>query len=200
MKSANLTAGVTAKLPTQYGVFDISAFETDRDQPTLLISMGKLAGSVPPLIRVHSECFTGDVLGSQRCDCGPQLQAALQRISEAGRGAVIYLRQEGRGIGLVNKLRAYQLQERGLDTVEANQALHLPVDARDYHLAAQILQSVGVTAVNLLTNNPNKVDQLTQAGITIARRVPLEITPNEYDRSYLATKKHKLHHYLSEVD
>lgn len=148
-------------------------------------------------MRLHSECFTGDVLGSLRCDCGPQLHAAMERISAAGRGVVLYLRQEGRGIGLANKLRAYRLQEQGYDTVEANEQLGFQPDERQYDLAAKMLKQLGVRRVALLTNNPDKISQLRLDGIEIARRVPLEIQPNRYDRNYLTTKKEKFHHLLT---
>lgn len=148
------------------------------------------------MVRLHSECFTGDVLGSLRCDCGPQLHAAMRQINAAGRGVVLYLRQEGRGIGLENKLRAYHLQEEGYDTVEANEKLGFKPDERQYELAAQILRQLGVTTVNLLTNNPDKISQLKLAGITIHDRLPLEMQPTKYDRQYLLTKKNKFHHLL----
>ncbi|WP_010014179.1 GTP cyclohydrolase II, partial [Loigolactobacillus coryniformis] len=148
----------------------------------------------------HSECLTGDVFKSQRCDCGAQLEQSLQKVAQAGRGAVLYLRQEGRGIGLLNKLKAYQLQEHGYDTVEANTKLGFAADQRDYALAARILRKKGIAQVRLLTNNPDKIKQLTALGITVTERIPLEIPATIYDRKYLATKKNKFHHLLQEVN
>ena len=181
------------KLPSAYGDFRLRRFTGDN----LALIKGDLAGEEPVLVRLHSECFTGDVLGSLRCDCGPQLHAAMERISAAGRGVVLYLRQEGRGIGLANKLRAYRLQEQGYDTVEANEQLGFQPDERQYDLAAKMLKQLGVRRVALLTNNPDKISQLGLDGIEIARRVPLEIQPNRYDRNYLTTKKEKFHHLLT---
>ncbi|HJF47046.1 MAG TPA: GTP cyclohydrolase II [Limosilactobacillus oris] len=181
------------KLPSAYGDFRLRRFAGDN----LALIKGDLAGEEPVLVRLHSECFTGDVLGSLRCDCGPQLHAAMERISAAGRGVVLYLRQEGRGIGLANKLRAYRLQEQGYDTVEANEQLGFQPDERQYDLAAKMLKQLGVRRVALLTNNPDKISQLGLDGIEIARRVPLEIQPNRYDRNYLTTKKEKFHHLLT---
>ena len=181
------------KLPSAYGDFRLRRFTGDN----LALIKGNLAGEEPVLVRLHSECFTGDVLGSLRCDCGPQLHAAMERISAAGRGVVLYLRQEGRGIGLANKLRAYRLQEQGYDTVEANEQLGFQPDERQYDLAAKMLKQLGVRRVALLTNNPDKISQLGLDGIEIARRVPLEIQPNRYDRNYLTTKKEKFHHLLT---
>ena len=181
------------KLPSAYGDFHLRRFTGDN----LALIKGDLAGEEPVLVRLHSECFTGDVLGSLRCDCGPQLHAAMERISAAGRGVVLYLRQEGRGIGLANKLRAYRLQEQGYDTVEANEQLGFQPDERQYDLAAKMLKQLGVRRVALLTNNPDKISQLGLDGIEIARRVPLEIQPNRYDRNYLTTKKEKFHHLLT---
>lgn len=181
------------KMPSAYGDFRLRRFTGDN----LALIKGDLAGEEPVLVRLHSECFTGDVLGSLRCDCGPQLHAAMERISAAGRGVVLYLRQEGRGIGLANKLRAYRLQEQGYDTVEANEQLGFQPDERQYDLAAKMLKQLGVRRVALLTNNPDKISQLGLDGIEIARRVPLEIQPNRYDRNYLTTKKEKFHHLLT---
>lgn len=179
-------------LPSEYGDFQLRHFPGDN----LALIKGDLSGDEPVMVRLHSECFTGDVLGSLRCDCGPQLHAAMRQINAAGRGVVLYLRQEGRGIGLENKLRAYHLQEEGYDTVEANEKLGFKPDERQYELAAQILRQLGVTTVNLLTNNPDKISQLKLAGITIHDRLPLEMQPTKYDRQYLLTKKNKFHHLL----
>lgn len=179
-------------LPSEYGDFRLRHFAGNN----LALVKGDISGEKPVLVRLHSECFTGDVLGSLRCDCGPQLHAAMRQINAAGRGIVLYLRQEGRGIGLENKLRAYHLQEHGYDTVEANEKLGFKADERQYRVAAEILRQLGVRKINLLTNNPDKIDQLEAAGITVHDRLPLEIQPNKYDRQYLVTKKNKFHHLL----
>ena len=190
----------SVKLPTKYGTFQLEAFDNpDGGEPTLLISKGDLATGDPLLKRLHSECLTGDVFGSKRCDCGPQLEEALRRIERNGRGALIYLRQEGRGIGLANKLRAYALQEQGLDTVQANQHLGLPIDDRNYQIAATILKSKGVSEVRLMTNNPDKIQQLDGYGIKTVERIPLEVGLTSENQHYLLTKKNKLNHLLKEV-
>ncbi len=157
------------------------------------------ADAQPTLIRVHSECLTGDVFGSMRCECGEQLHAAMAQIAAAGRGVLIYLRQEGRGIGLLNKLKAYRLQDQGLDTVEANVALGLPPDRRDYGVGAQILRDLGLSRIRILTNNPKKVSRLEVYGLDVVEQIPLEIPPNEANRRYLEAKKHKLGHDLKQV-
>lgn len=179
-------------LPSEYGDFRLRHFAGNN----LALVKGDISGEKPVMVRLHSECFTGDVLGSLRCDCGPQLHAAMRQINTAGRGIVLYLRQEGRGIGLENKLRAYHLQEHGYDTVEANEKLGFKADERQYRVAAKILRQLGVKKIDLLTNNPDKIDQLEAAGITVHNRLPLEIRPNKYDRRYLVTKKNKFHHLL----
>jgi len=190
----------SVKLPTKYGTFQLEAFDNpDGGEPTLLISKGDLATGDPLLKRLHSECLPGDVFGSKRCDCGPQLEEALRRIERNGRGALIYLRQEGRGIGLANKLRAYALQEQGLDTVQANQHLGLPIDDRNYQIAATILKSKGVSEVRLMTNNPDKIQQLDGYGIKTVERIPLEVGLTSENQHYLLTKKNKLNHLLKEV-
>jgi len=153
----------------------------------------------PVLVRVHSECLTGDVFGSLRCDCGQQLEAAMAMIAAAGRGVLVYLRQEGRGVGLENKIRAYRLQDEGLDTVEANLALGLPVDRRDYGTGAQILRDVGLTKIRILTNNPKKISRLAVYGLEVVEQIPLEMPPNDVNRRYLEVKKHKLGHHLRHV-
>lgn len=189
-----------ATLPTQHGPFLVRAFEHRLDQRQhLVVSLGDLRVPEPTLVRLHSECLTGDVLGSLRCDCGGQLDEALRRIAAAGRGAVLYLRQEGRGIGLLDKIRAYALQDAGRDTVEANIELGLPVDPRDYGLAAQILHVLGVARVRLMTNNPEKVSALSEFGIDVVERLPLEVAPSDANRAYLTTKKEKLGHLLDRV-
>ena len=148
------------------------------------------------LCRVHSECLTGDVFGSMRCDCGQQLQRAMEMIAEKGRGVLLYMRQEGRGIGLVNKLKAYKLQEEGMDTLEANLALGFPGDMREYYIGAQILRALGIRSLDLMTNNPDKVYQLEDYGIEINKRVPIEIEANPFDKFYLQTKKIRMGHIL----
>ncbi|MBT9671521.1 GTP cyclohydrolase II [Secundilactobacillus kimchicus] len=189
-----------AALPTMFGQFKIKAFQVlDEPQPALVISKGEITGASSLLTRLHSECFTGDVLGSLRCDCGEQLHAALQAIETAQLGAVLYLRQEGRGIGLGNKIRAYHLQDQGLDTVEANEALGFKADERHYGVAAAILHELGVKSVNLMTNNPDKLAQLQKLEVQVDARVPLEMAPNQHDEAYLKTKKTRFNHLLSEV-
>lgn len=189
-----------AKLPTKYGQFEVAAYDVvGADQPALVISKGDLTSDAPLLTRLHSECLTGDVLGSLRCDCGEQLHAALAKIEAVGRGAVLYLRQEGRGIGLANKIRAYHLQDQGLDTVDANEQLGFGADERHYGVAAAILSDLGVTTLDLMTNNPDKISQLEALGLHVAKRVPLEIEPTDFDRDYLKTKKDRFNHILSEV-
>lgn len=187
----------SCRLPTEWGVFTLHGFEeVESGQEHVALTMGNIADGEPVLARIHSECLTGDALFSQKCDCGPQLQAAMQAIQKAGRGAIVYLRQEGRGIGLINKIRAYQLQDQGLDTVEANVALGLPVDARDFTLAKHIFEHLGVKEVALLTNNPEKVQVLSDAGIKIVERVPLQVGENAENEHYLNTKAQKLGHWF----
>ncbi len=191
-------------LPTALGSFRLFAYsEIGRPErePDLALVRGDLAPDADagraPLVRLHSECLTGDVFGSLRCDCGPQLDAALAAVAAADRGSILYLRQEGRGIGLLAKLRAYALQEQGFDTVEANEQLGLPIDAREYATAAAILRDLGVTRLRLLTNNPDKIAGLAAAGLTVVERVPLVIAPAPDNARYLATKRDRLGHLLS---
>ncbi|MDO4226970.1 GTP cyclohydrolase II [Neisseria sp.] len=184
------------RLPTEWGVFTLHGFEEANGQEHVALTMGDITDGAPVLARIHSECLTGDALFSQKCDCGPQLQAAMQVVQQAGRGVIVYLRQEGRGIGLINKIRAYQLQDQGLDTVEANVALGLPVDARDFTLAKHIFEHLGVKEVKLLTNNPEKVQVLADAGIRVAERVPLQVGENLENERYLNTKAEKLGHWF----
>ena len=185
------------RLPTEWGEFTMHGFEELRSgQEHVALSMGIINDGAPVLARVHSECLTGDALFSQRCDCGPQLQAAMQAVQAKGRGVIVYLRQEGRGIGLINKIRAYQLQDQGLDTVEANVALGLPVDARDFVLAKHILDYLQVASVHLMTNNPQQVATLNRVGIDVVERVPLEVGQNSENAHYLSTKAQKLGHIL----
>lgn len=189
---------ITVNLPTDYGDFKLTIYEDGEKLEHLLLTKGDIHNSQSPtLVRVHSECLTGDVFGSHRCDCGEQLHEAMRMIAEEGTGAILYLRQEGRGIGLRNKLKAYQLQEQGFDTYEANIELGFAPDERDYHFAADILKSIGATSIRLLTNNPDKVTELQKDGITIVERVPIETFPQKENQAYLKTKKDKFNHYLS---
>lgn len=187
----------SCRLPTQWGEFTLHGFEDQRSgQEHIALSMGTINDGEPVLARIHSECLTGDALFSQRCDCGPQLKAAMQAIQKAERGVIVYLRQEGRGIGLINKIRAYKLQDGGLDTVDANLALGLPVDARDFVLVQYILDYLQVHSLRLMTNNPLKVDTLKAVGIEIAERVPLHVGKNRENERYLQTKVEKMGHFL----
>lgn len=185
-----------ARMPIDVGDFHTAVFAGFDGKEHVALYMGELRDGLPPLVRLHSECFTGDVLGSRRCDCGEQLTESMRRVASAGRGVILYLRQEGRGIGLAEKLRAYNLQDQGLDTVDANIRLgHLP-DARDYGVAAQILRALGIDTVQLLTNNPTKVAGLTGYGIKVVARVPLVIPPRPQNRDYLHTKAERMGHLL----
>jgi 3,4-dihydroxy 2-butanone 4-phosphate synthase/GTP cyclohydrolase II len=190
----------SADLPTVYGSFRIYAYESVLDNMThVALVRGEIADGKDVLVRVHSKCLTGDVFHSARCDCGPQLDTAMQRVAEEGRGILLYLNQEGRGIGLVNKIRAYELQDQGLDTVEANEKLGFKADQRDYGIGAQILSDLGVKTMRLLTNNPRKFVGLQGYGLAVSEAVPLEIPASDHTRRYLKTKKDKLGHKLSTV-
>ena len=189
-----------ARLPTRWGTFRIHGFQSANGGEHVALVMGDPAAADAPLVRVHSECLTGDALFSQRCDCGPQLEAAMKRVGEAGEGVIIYLRQEGRGIGLLNKIRAYGLQdEEGADTVEANEALGFAADGRDYGVAASMLGSLGVSRVRLMTNNPAKVEGLQATGVSVAERLPLLAGRNPHNHAYLETKAAKFGHHLDAV-
>jgi GTP cyclohydrolase II len=178
-------------------VFSLHGFrEEETGEEHIALAMGDVSGAEPVLARVHSSCLTGDALFSLRCDCGAQLEAAMKRVAEAGRGVIVYLNQEGRGIGLMNKIRAYALQDTGLDTVEANERLGFGADHRDYRAAREILSLLGVQAVRLMTNNPRKVRSLEAAGIAVVERVPLKVGGNPHNARYLATKSGKLGHLL----
>ncbi|MGF7185696.1 3,4-dihydroxy 2-butanone 4-phosphate synthase/GTP cyclohydrolase II [Desulfitispora alkaliphila] len=189
---------VDAEMPTKYGEFKVVAYETELSgEAHLALVKGEIDPNKPVLVRVHSECLTGDAFGSIRCDCGDQLATALNAIEEEGTGILLYMRQEGRGIGLINKMKAYKLQDQGKDTVEANEILGFPADLRDYGLGAQILSDLGVKKIKLLTNNPRKIKGLEGYGMEIVERVPLEIVPVESNKKYLNTKRCKLNHHLS---
>ena len=197
-QSSDLVRAATSKLPTKYGTFEISIYESlgDRREHTALV-LG--APKKPTMVRIHSQCITGDTFFSKRCDCGEQLEKSMRKLQQTGSGVILYLNQEGRGIGLTNKIRAYALQDRGYDTVEANHALGLRADARDYKIAADILHDLGIVEVNLLTNNPEKEKQLGTYGIHVVKSNRLESRPNGTNGKYLLTKKHKLGHNLKRV-
>ena len=186
-----------ADLPTRYGRFTIYGFQgRDANEEAIALVRGKLNGHGTPLVRVHSQCLTGDVLTSQRCDCRAQLELSMKKIGRAASGVLLYLPQEGRGIGLMNKLRAYELQDGGMDTVEANVSLGFAADAREYDFPAQILKSLGAKKIRLLSNNPDKVKQLESAGIRVVQRVPCQPRISKISRAYLQTKKRKMGHLL----
>jgi GTP cyclohydrolase II len=198
MKKLAVEPRVRSRIPTPEGEFQLSLYTSDQDEKEhLAVVMGQVEGKDDILVRVHSECFTGDVLGSLRCDCGDQLNRAVQRIAYSGEGVVIYLRQEGRGIGLLDKLRAYNLQDQGYDTVDANLALGHEADERDYSIAAGILTDLGIRSIQLMTNNPLKIEALISAGIPVRRRIPLEAEVTLENADYLFTKAKRMQHMLN---
>jgi GTP cyclohydrolase II len=200
ISGASLVAFVfvaSSRLPTRHGEFSIHAFEdVDTGKEHVALSMGDLRNGQPALARLHSECLTGDGFGSLRCDCGPQLEAAMRQVAEAGHGVILYLRQEGRGIGLVNKIRAYALQDAGADTVEANEQLGFGADLREYAMCGDMLRHLGVTHVRLMTNNPKKVAAVEANGVTVVERVPLISGLNPHNEGYMQTKTDKMGHLL----
>ena len=188
---------VRVDMPTKYGHFKLIAFrEKNTPNEHLALIKGTWEKEEPVMVRVHSSCFTGDILGSLRCDCGDQLHTAMQMVDRVGKGAILYMNQEGRGIGLVNKLKAYQLQEDGLDTVEANLHLGFPMDKRDYGIGAQILRYLGITRLRLISNNPRKRAGLLGYGIEVVETIPIEVDPNPHNEKYLQTKRDKLGHEI----
>jgi GTP cyclohydrolase II len=196
----NATKVAATSLPTPFGTFQLFGFEShDKSDNVVALVMGKPDVEAAPLVRIHSQCLTGDVFGSERCDCGQQLELALKRISDVGIGILIYQLQEGRGIGLMNKLLAYELQDSGHDTVEANHQLGFEADHRNYALCAAVLRQLGVSRVRLMSNNPQKFEGLVAAGVEVVERVPIEIAPSDRTEKYLRTKKAKLGHLLSKV-
>ena len=196
-RSASVLRTATTMLPTAFGTFQMYVYKTIRDNKEhVMLTFGSLQNG-PVLTRVHSQCLTGDTLHSQKCDCHAQLQVSLQKIKEHGSGVLIYLNQEGRGIGLTNKIRAYALQEKGMDTVEANEALRLPIDARDFSIATEMLKDQHIASIMLLSNNPDKMKQLEDAGVAIADVIPVAVVPNTFNRTYLEVKKKKLGHKLT---
>ena len=200
-KESFVTKSATCQLPSKYGDFTCYSYDSEIDKKThLALVKGKIKGNKEYLVRVHSECLTGDLLGSKRCDCGSQLHKSLEMIEKKGEGVLLYLRQEGRGIGIKQKIKAYALQEKGLDTVEANHALGFKEDLREYGTGAQILRDLGLRKIKLLTNNPRKVAGLDGFGLEITKTVPIEITPGKENMKYLQVKKNKLGHKLSLVE
>jgi 3,4-dihydroxy 2-butanone 4-phosphate synthase/GTP cyclohydrolase II len=186
-----------AKLPTEWGEFQIAGYRSlTSDEEFVTLYKGELRPNVATLVRIHSQCLTGDVFGSAKCDCGPQLHRTLQMIQEEGRGAIVYQQQEGRGIGILNKIRAYALQDEGADTVEANERLNLPVDSRDYRQCAEVLFDLGLCKVKVISNNPGKLRALEEAGLEIVERVSIEVESSAPAARYLQTKKEKLGHLL----
>jgi 3,4-dihydroxy 2-butanone 4-phosphate synthase/GTP cyclohydrolase II len=190
-----------AHLPTAYGEFQIGGYRSlDSDEEFVVLFKGEMEAGVPTLVRIHSQCLTGDVFSSLKCDCGPQLHLALELIEQAGRGAVVYQMQEGRGIGIINKIRAYALQDEGADTIEANERLGLAVDLREYRQCAEILFDLGLCKVRVMSNNPLKLRALEEAGLQVVERVPIEVESSDAALHYLRTKKQKLGHLLNTIE
>src|SRR6266852_9790564 len=186
-----------AKLPTEWGVFQIAGYRSlTSTEEFVVLYKGEMRPDVPTLVRIHSQCLTGDVFGSKKCDCGDQLHRTMQMIDEEGRGAIVYQQQEGRGIGIINKIRAYALQDEGADTVEANERLDLPVDSRDYRQCAEVLFDLGLCKVKVISNNPGKLQALKEAGLEIVERVSIEVESSAPAEKYLRTKKEKMGHLL----
>ncbi len=193
----SILLGSSARLPTRYGQFRIHAFVCPfSGEEHVALVKGRIAGGEDVLVRLHSECLTGDVFGSERCDCGEQLDAAMKKISESPQGVLLYLAQEGRGIGIANKIAAYHLQDHGVDTVAANQLLGFPADLRTYKCAACMLRTLGIKSVRLMTNNPAKIEELEAYGVRVSERIPLEVPAKESNLQYLLTKKQKMRHLL----
>jgi GTP cyclohydrolase II len=189
----------SSRLPTPWGVFDMHGFEDiEQEKEHVVLTLGDVADGAPVLARIHSECLTGDALFSVRCDCGAQLRSAMERISNEGRGALFYLRQEGRGIGLLNKIKAYHLQDDGADTVEANEQLGFGADMRDYSICGVMLAKLGIKALKLLTNNPRKVAAIEELGVLITERIPIRTGQNPHNQRYLDTKAGKLGHLMGQ--
>ena len=187
----------TANLPTKIGDFKIAGYRSlISDEEFVVLYKGEMNGDVPTLVRIHSQCLTGDVFGSIKCDCGPQLQKAMEMIEAAGRGAIVYQQQEGRGIGIINKIRAYALQDEGADTVEANEELGFAIDARNYQQCAEVLFVLGLCKVRVISNNPDKLAALERAGLQIVERIPIEVESEQPAAHYLKTKKEKMGHLL----
>ena len=199
MKKHNISVEkiATANLPTHYGEFKIAGYRsTTSNEEFVVLFKGEMQRDVPTLVRIHSQCLTGDVFGSIKCDCGLQLKKAMELIEEAGRGAIVYQQQQGRGIGIINKIRAYALQDEGADTVEANETLGFAIDAREYKQCAEILFDLGLCKVRVMSNNPDKIQALEKAGLRVVERVPIEVESEEPAAHYLRTKKEKLGHLL----
>jgi len=197
-RSVTVERVATAKLPTQTGEFLITGYRSlISDEEFVVIYKGEMSSEVPTLVRIHSQCLTGDVFGSIKCDCGPQLHKAMQMIEAEGRGAIVYQQQEGRGIGIINKIRAYALQDQGADTVEANEQLGFAIDSRDYQQCAEILFDLGLCKVRVISNNPDKLKALEDAGLRIVERIPIEVAAEKPAAHYMRTKKEKMGHLIS---
>ena len=196
-KNLSIERVAEAKLPTAWGDFQIAGYRSlTSTEEFVVLYKGELRPDIPTLVRIHSQCLTGDVFGSAKCDCGPQLHRTLEMIEDDGRGAIVYQQQEGRGIGIINKIRAYALQDQGADTVEANERLDLPVDSRDYRQCAEVLFDLGLCKVKVISNNPGKLKALEEAGLEIVERVSIEVESSEPAARYLRTKKEKMGHLL----